>query len=75
MSEEQENASEEQETSSGDKETLVIASKTKAYLKSQGCIVSADSVSALNKKVYELLDLAVMRTKENKRTTVRPHDF
>ncbi len=58
-----------------ERESLVVASKTKAYLKSQGCIVSGDAVDALNAKLYELLDAAVKRTKENKRTTVRPHDF
>ena len=58
-----------------ERESLVVASKTKAYLESQGCIVSGDAVDALNAKLYELLDAAVKRTKENKRTTVRPHDF
>lgn len=60
---------------SEEKEQLVVASKTRAYIKSQGCMVSADAVEQLNKKVYELIDAAVQRTKDNKRSTLRPHDF
>jgi len=60
---------------SQEKEQLVVASKTRAYIKSLGCMVSADAVDELNKKVYELIDQAVQRTKDNKRSTLRPHDF
>ncbi|MCB1137931.1 MAG: hypothetical protein KDK23_04210 [Leptospiraceae bacterium] len=60
---------------SEEKEQLVVASKTRAYIKSQGCMVSADAVEQLNKKIYELIDAAVQRTKDNKRSTLRPHDF
>ncbi|MCB1164832.1 MAG: hypothetical protein KDK37_01885 [Leptospiraceae bacterium] len=60
---------------SEEREQLVVASKTRAYIKSQGCMVSADAVEELNKKVYELIDQAVKRTKDNKRSTLRPHDF
>ena len=57
------------------KETLVITSKTKAYIKEKGCMMSSDAIGALNEKVYDLVEKAVNRTKENKRSTVRPHDF
>lgn len=60
---------------SEEREQLVVASKTRAYIKSQGCMVSADAVEELNKKVYDLIDQAVKRTKDNKRSTLRPHDF
>ena len=60
---------------SEEKEQLVVASKTRAYIKSQGCVVSADAVEELNKKVYEIIDAAIQRTKDNKRSTLRPHDF
>ncbi|MBU41624.1 MAG: hypothetical protein CMN76_00275 [Spirochaetaceae bacterium] len=60
---------------SEEKEQLVVASKTRAYIKSQGCMVSADAVEELNKKVYEIIDAAIQRTKDNKRSTLRPHDF
>jgi len=64
-----------EENNSGGKDVLVVASKTKAYIKSQGCIVSGDAVDALNDKIYEMLDAAIKRTKENKRTTLRSYDF
>lgn len=60
---------------SQEQETLLVASKTKAYIKSQGCMVSADAIDEINKKLYELLDKAIQRTKDNKRTTLRPHDL
>ncbi|MEQ8351679.1 MAG: hypothetical protein RH862_09355 [Leptospiraceae bacterium] len=60
---------------SEEKEQLVVASKTRAYIKSQGCMVSADAVEQLNKKIYEIIDAAIQRTKDNKRSTLRPHDF
>lgn len=60
---------------SEEKEALIVASKTKAYIKSQGCMVSGDAIDALNEKIYAMLDLAVKRTKENKRTTLRAHDL
>ncbi|MCB1175375.1 MAG: hypothetical protein KDK39_17505 [Leptospiraceae bacterium] len=58
-----------------DRETLIVASKTKAFIKSQGCMVSGDAIDEINNKVYELLENAVKRTKENKRSTLRPHDL
>lgn len=57
------------------KESLITASKCKNHIKNAGCMVSADAMDALNAKVYELIDAAVKRTKENKRSTLRPHDF
>ncbi len=60
---------------SEERETLIVASKTKAFIKSQGCMVSADALDELNNKIYELIENAVKRTKENKRSTLRAHDF
>ena len=57
------------------KETLVVISKAKAYIKEKGCMSSSEVVDALNNKIYELIDNAVVRAKENKRSTVRPYDF
>lgn len=59
----------------GEKDALIVASKTKAYIKNLGCMVSADALDELNKKIYDLIDAAVKRTKENKRSTLRSHDF
>ncbi len=60
---------------SEERETLIVASKTKAFIKSQGCMVSADALDELNNKIYALIEGAVKRTKENKRSTLRAHDF
>ena len=60
---------------SEERETLIVASKTKAYIKNLGCMVSADALDELNNKIYELIENAVKRTKENKRSTLRSHDF
>lgn len=60
---------------SKERESLLVASKVKGYIKSKGCIVSADAVGELNNKIYDLLDAAIKRTQDNKRSTVRPYDF
>ena len=57
------------------KETLIVASKTKAFIKSQGCMLSSDALDEINNKLHELLLEAVARTKANKRSTLRPHDL
>lgn len=56
-------------------EMLVVGSKVKAYIKSKGCHTSGDALDGLSKKVQEILDAAIMRCKENKRSTVRPQDM
>jgi histone H3/H4 len=55
-------------------ELLVVASKVRAYLKEKDAKMSGDLPEAINKKVMEVLDDAVMRAKGNKRTTVKPQD-
>lgn len=57
------------------KESLIVASKVKAYIKSKGMMTSADSLEALSDKVYCMLDCAIARTKANKRSTVKPQDL
>ena len=57
------------------KEALVVASKVKAYIKSKKMMTSSDSLSALNDKLYAVLDDAVARTKANRRSTVKPQDI
>ena len=57
------------------KEVLVVASKVKAYVKSKGMMSSSDAVAALNDCVYDLLDAAIKRTQENRRSTVKPQDL
>lgn len=57
------------------KESLIVASKVKAYVKSKGMMSSSDMLEALNCKVYCLLDAAIARTKDNRRSTVKPQDL
>ena len=57
------------------KEVLVVASKVKAYVKSKKMMTSSDAIAALSDKVYALLDDAIVRTKANKRSTVKPQDL
>jgi len=57
------------------KEVLVVASKVKGYIRSKGCMCSADAVQAISDCVYCCLDQAIARTKANRRSTVKPQDL
>lgn len=61
-----------------DREVLVVASKVKEYIKSKGgsdkILVAGDFAVALSEAVYVLIDKAVQRAKDNKRSTVQPKD-
>ena len=57
------------------KDVLVVGSKVKAYIKKKGCMSSGDLLGALSDEVRRLLDAAVVRTKSNKRSTVRSGDL
>ena len=57
------------------KEVMVVASKVKAYVKSKKMMTSADAVAALSDQVHAILDAAIVRTKANKRSTVKPQDL
>ena len=59
----------------GKKEVLIVASKTKAYIKSQGMMTSSDAIVALSDAIYALIDAAIVRTKANRRSTVKPQDL
>jgi len=59
----------------GNKEVLIVASKTKAYIKSQGMMTSSDAIGALNDAIYGLIDAAIARTQANRRSTVKPQDL
>jgi len=53
----------------------VIKYHIKDYLKKDKIRVSAQAYEAIDKKVEELLDAAVVRAKKNKKSTLRPHDL
>lgn len=57
------------------KESLVVTSKIKAYIKSKGMMTASDSIEAINKAVYCMLDCAAARTQANRRSTVKPQDI
>lgn len=57
------------------KESLVVASKVKAYIKSKKMMTSSDALCALNDVVYAAIDAAIARTQANRRSTVKPQDL
>jgi hypothetical protein len=57
------------------RDSLVVASKVKAYVKSKKMMTSSDAIAAINDKIYSMLDAAVVRTKANRRSTVKPQDL
>ena len=57
------------------RDSLIVASKVKAYVKSKKMMTSSDALEAISNKVYSLLDDAAARTKANRRSTVKPQDL
>lgn len=57
------------------KESLIVASKVKAYIKSKKMLTSAESLGALSNSVYCRLDCAIARAKANRRSTVKAQDI
>jgi len=57
------------------KEPLIVASKVKNYVKSQGMMSSKDFLAALNVALCEVIDKAVARAQGNKRSTLQPRDL
>jgi hypothetical protein len=58
-----------------ERETLVVASKVKAYIRSQKMMTSSEAIGAISDKVYCMLDSAMARTKGNRRSTVKAQDL
>lgn len=57
------------------KESLVVASKIKAYIKSKKMMTSSEAPGAISDKVYAMIDSAIVRTKANRRSTVKAQDL
>ena len=57
------------------KESLIVASKVKAYIKSKKMMTSSDALGEISDKVYCMLDDAIARTKANRRSTVKVQDL
>jgi len=59
-----------------DNETLVVASKVKAYIKSTADLkCSAAVIDVLSDKVRQMCDAAVQSARADKRKTVQEKDF
>ncbi len=56
-------------------EMLVVTSKVKEAIKSQGCNTASDAVETLSAKVNVMVKEAAERAKANGRKTVRGVDF
>jgi hypothetical protein len=57
------------------KESLVVASKVKAYVKSKKMMTSSEALGAISDAVYGMLDAAVDRARANRRSTVKAQDL
>jgi len=57
------------------KDSLIVASKVKAYVKSKKMMTSSDALGAISDRVYCMLDKAIERTKANRRSTIKPQDL
>ena len=57
------------------KDSLIVASKVKAYVRSKKMMTSSDALGAISDRVYCMLDKAAERTKANRRSTLKPQDL
>jgi len=57
------------------KESLVVASKVKAYVKSKNMMTSSEALGAINDAIHCMLDAAIDRAKANRRRTVKAQDM
>ena len=57
------------------RDTLIVASKIKAYIKGKKMMTSAEALDAINEKVYCMLDVASVRTQANRRSTLKAQDL
>ena len=57
------------------KESLIVASKVKAYIKSKDMMTSSEAIEAISSEVYEMLDDAIARAQANRRSTVKAQDL
>jgi histone H3/H4 len=57
------------------RDTLVVASKVKAYIKGKKMNTSAEAINTLSDQVYTMIDNAATRSKANGRKTVKGQDI
>jgi hypothetical protein len=57
------------------RESLIVASKIKAYIKSQDMMTSSEALEAISENLYATLDSAIKRATANRRSTVKAQDL
>ena len=57
------------------RESLIVASKVKAYIKGKKMMTSSEALGAISEVVYKALDDAMARAKANRRSTVKAQDL
>ena len=57
------------------RESLIVASKVKAYVKGKKMMTSSEALEAISGKVYDMLDNAIARAQANRRSTVKGQDL
>ena len=57
------------------KESLIVASKVKAYIKSKDMMTSSEALEAISENLYTTLDAAIARATANRRSTVKAQDL
>lgn len=57
------------------RESLIVASKVRAYIKSKKMLTSSEVIEATSEAVYSMLDGAIARANANRRSTVRAQDL
>ena len=54
---------------------LINVSRLRDYIKQKKCEITDETIDAIERKLHEMIDNAVHRTKSNKRITIRPYDL
>lgn len=57
------------------RESLIVASKVKAYIKSKDMMTSSEALAAISENLYATLDSAISRATANRRSTVKAQDL
>ncbi|MHC4267685.1 MAG: hypothetical protein ACYSTS_04405 [Planctomycetota bacterium] len=57
-----------------ERDVLVVASKVREYVKSNGCNTSGEFIGELSNTVYDLIDKAINRSQGNNRKTIQAKD-
>ena len=56
-------------------DSLIVASKVKAYVKCKKMMTSSEALGTISDTVYDALDGAIVRAKANRRSTIKAQDL